>query len=470
VVGAAKRISTILAEVAESVVPPLPHRATKSAPTNIIVFFTARSGSSWLGDLLTRAKIFGNVHEWLNPDFVFETAKKVSASNERDYLDRIRHEFGSANNIFSMKVTYSQLSLLSDMDFFDYFLECGKTYFFYLSRRDVVAQATSLFLSNKTGKFHSVQDDRESDAFQYENVEIIDSMRHLIQEEVLLESRMIRHRIQPYRLYYEELVDAPHNVLEVFYRVIHKKKGPASNPRSPYQKLSADRAVDIRANFEHSCRDQIAALLSLRPRSNVCATSWPGDRCGVVSILTHVPYFQFVSFFGAGILLMTNANPTLFSYSLDHQNGRSEQLIAESLQFSLIGDELYSMKLPNRFWKTAPGGVLAMEYQGHQCRMVVPEGTTFAGAIDWVKDGGVSGWVTPVGPYSSPPPCGIRFDEGMVSELVPDVRLPWAVSVSVRDGLDGFRIEYNENCPPKKIDIVDQRNAVICSWGAGNSC
>lgn len=169
-------------------------------------FFTPRSGSTWLAEVLHSNGI-GNPREWLNPQVVRSTVARVNASDPASYwqmLDRKEAPHG----VFGLKVTYFHLvrTLIDPAHFFRRFSTDAPV--FFLFREDIVSQAISLAKAFDSGIFHSPQATKnqlsEVDAtFNYNPATIRVWVTHLLAMEKRTTAFLRAFAIRPRTLTYE---------------------------------------------------------------------------------------------------------------------------------------------------------------------------------------------------------------------------------------------------------------------------
>lgn len=168
------------------------------------IFFTARSGSTYLTELLKSVKL-GDPREWLNPGFVKDQAHYFGANNFRDYFLRMRSEF-SPGGVFGHEITlwfynyFSQEVRLED--YFNF-----KSPSIFLFRENIVEQAVSLFLAVGRGVFHKSSD--EGDVaypdVPYDASEIKRYIEMFCSEERGLQTLFDQNGWTPYYLSYETI-------------------------------------------------------------------------------------------------------------------------------------------------------------------------------------------------------------------------------------------------------------------------
>lgn len=189
---------------------------------DLIIFMTPRSGSTWMSQILIRHGGFGQPEEWFNPDHLAtDIAQTKSASLDR-YFQHVRKQFQDPNTgVFGAEISYFHLELMERMaSFFDVF-DPSHTTFFYLTRRDLAAQAVSLYKATKTQIWNSLEGDVSSkDAdLAYDEAEVTAWAEHLLQQEQGFERTFAARKLRPIRLAYEDIIDAgPEKVCQFFCR------------------------------------------------------------------------------------------------------------------------------------------------------------------------------------------------------------------------------------------------------------
>lgn len=175
---------------------------------NYLIIFTPRSGSTWLTELLQSNKTFGNPEEWFNPDFIPANAKKLHVNNFHDYVVAIKSgERSKSSEIFGAEITPFQLQLASQLvDFFSLF-PTHTTKYFYLRRKNILAQAISLYHATETGQFHTITTERpQLRTAQYDALRISYWLDHLLEQEHLIERLLRTERVSPTPIYYETMM------------------------------------------------------------------------------------------------------------------------------------------------------------------------------------------------------------------------------------------------------------------------
>jgi trehalose 2-sulfotransferase len=178
---------------------------------DFVIFMTPRSGSTWLSQILIRHGGFGQPEEWFNPDHIaIDIDQTRSASLDR-YLKHVRKRFKDARTgVFGAEVSFFHLELMERMaGFFDVF-DSGHTTFFYLTRRDLAAQAVSLYKATKTQIWNSLDGDVSSKDFElaYDEAEVIAWAEHLLMQEDGFERTFAALKLRPIRIAYEDIIEA----------------------------------------------------------------------------------------------------------------------------------------------------------------------------------------------------------------------------------------------------------------------
>jgi LPS sulfotransferase NodH len=126
---------------------------TQPPSKKYVILFTARSGSTWLTDVLSKTKVLGSPEEFINPDFVLGVARSLNAKEPAPFLELLKCRKRSPNGVFGMEARHVDIELLGEEIFFKIF--GPGTVFFNLWRENIVAQAVSLYRAVNSGRYHS---------------------------------------------------------------------------------------------------------------------------------------------------------------------------------------------------------------------------------------------------------------------------------------------------------------------------
>ena len=175
-----------------------------------MIFFTPRSGSSWLTDILSQTQCLGRANELFNPNFLPRTAVALQAGNLDDYVHAARRRLNVGGTL-SFEITMHQLQAVfkSEEDFHRHF---GNGRFVWLTSRDIVAQAVSLAKMVRAKIAHSPHvteaDIKAADnSFTYSGSEIRKWIGHIRRAEEQTDAFMSRHGLRPLRLVYESMME-----------------------------------------------------------------------------------------------------------------------------------------------------------------------------------------------------------------------------------------------------------------------
>jgi LPS sulfotransferase NodH len=176
---------------------------------DFVIFMTPRSGSTWLSQLLIHHGGFGEPEEWFNPDNIaIDVAQTKAASLDR-HLRQIRAlKMDQRTGVFGVEISYYHLELIERLtSFFDVF-DPRRTRFFYLTRRDTVAQSVSLYMATKTNIWNSLQGDTDDVDVPYNETEVAGWLQHLLQQEAGFERMFDVMKLRPVLLVYEDIIKA----------------------------------------------------------------------------------------------------------------------------------------------------------------------------------------------------------------------------------------------------------------------
>lgn len=199
--------------------------ALREATTGVIPYFiafTARSGSTFLTHELYATKVLSQPHEWFNWEHVKESGfKGESAFSE--YFNSTLSANCSRNGVFGCEINWLQLKALSSL-IQPHALFKNKIRWFYLRRRNVVAQAISNFIADRTKFFHSYQ---SSDAamervaeLKYDNDAIKSYVRNFVAQERSFDQWFRDNNVVPVDIFYEDITRDPASVVKLFANVL----------------------------------------------------------------------------------------------------------------------------------------------------------------------------------------------------------------------------------------------------------
>lgn len=193
--------------------PERVERIARRAPATktYVIYFTPRSGSSWLTDVLQQTRQLGAATEAFNPNFIPNIARSIGAVDATSYHELLGRRF-QTNGVNGFEITAHQLRrVFAQPD--DFFALYGGCRSFWLLREDIVAQAISLAKMVATSVTHSPlhsEEERASTdaAFRYNRRNVMHWLEHILDAERQTEAWFERYGISPLRLSYERIMAA----------------------------------------------------------------------------------------------------------------------------------------------------------------------------------------------------------------------------------------------------------------------
>lgn len=177
-----------------------------AAPNRYVMYFTPRSGSSWLTDIAERTRQLSIPGECFNPNFLPDMTRAMNATNIDEYIDILRRR-RNTRGVFGFQITHHQMNAVfkSRGDFLDRF-RADKS--FWLIREDIVLQAISLHKMQITQLSHAPQIShsdiaKQDKTFPYNAREIKRWLNHILQAELGSEKLFAEAGIKPFRMSYE---------------------------------------------------------------------------------------------------------------------------------------------------------------------------------------------------------------------------------------------------------------------------
>ncbi|WP_397544405.1 Stf0 family sulfotransferase [Roseovarius salis] len=127
--------------------------------TLVLLGFVNRSGSTYLGDLLSKLDGFSGFKEQLNHKAVLNTCARKRIKTFPEYIHHIASE--TEGSVFGIKASAMQARMLFRWRIPEMF---SRTRMIHIIRNDVVSQAVSLHVAQHTGQWTSLQDAASSSA------------------------------------------------------------------------------------------------------------------------------------------------------------------------------------------------------------------------------------------------------------------------------------------------------------------
>lgn len=218
------------------------------------IFFTPRSGSSWLTELLSHAGRLGQPEEWFNPAFVPKVAQSINADGIMNYVKMLKRK-KAPGGLFGFEVTYYQMlrTFGGEAAFLSHFPAGFDSVF--LLREDIVLQAVSLAKSVKTEVYHAAHspaDDiaRADRAFRYDAKAIGHWLRHILDQETRFDRFFAAHGIDPLPLSYEMMMRLGRDhVLALIAAQLNEDPGTPRPFEERHRKIGTERNQAFAARF-----------------------------------------------------------------------------------------------------------------------------------------------------------------------------------------------------------------------------
>lgn len=223
------------------------------------IAFTARSGSTFLTHQIHAAGVLSEPHEWFNWGYVKENAGKGEAAFS-EYFSSILSAKRSRNGVFGCEINWLQFCALRSI-VEPQMLFKNKVRWFYLRRRNVIAQAISNFIADRTGFFHSYQ---SSDAamervasLNYDSEAIKGYVKSFIEQEKSFDQWFLENNVVPVDVFYEDVVHDPCRVVMLFANVLGVRL-PTDFARTTFENPIKKIGGEQNAEFERRFREEEA--------------------------------------------------------------------------------------------------------------------------------------------------------------------------------------------------------------------
>lgn len=217
-----------------------------------LIAFTPRSGSSHLCDVLKNTNMLGRPGEMLSRAFIPNILKSAPAASPDEYLDQVLKVVRTNNGVSGFKASWFQFNDFRQAMEDPTKLENFK--FIHLTRRDLAAQAVSLYRATETNVFHtnvehSAEELSKLATLGYDYTKIEQWCRHIEVQETGWRKYFATHNIFPLTITYEEIDE---DVVAVVHRIARYIGRPRA--ASSAKAESIFRKVGERQNIEWACQ------------------------------------------------------------------------------------------------------------------------------------------------------------------------------------------------------------------------
>lgn len=178
--------------------PPLP-----DDPLVYWIAFTPRSGSTWLGRVLGESGVLGRPLEYFNLKAAKYAIERSGATSMQEYYRYLKRD-RQTNGVFGAEVAINHLKKLIDEGYNAVIDETD--FWFFLRRRDFVAQSVSLYKARETRIFHSDQSAQADLMVKYDKEKIMNNALQVLSAEYNWAQFFASSQITCEELWYEDMV------------------------------------------------------------------------------------------------------------------------------------------------------------------------------------------------------------------------------------------------------------------------
>lgn len=217
------------------------------------IFFTPRSGSSRLTEILSLSKGLGRPSEFFNPGALPRYVKACKVRNLDEYVPVLRR-IRSSPGVFGFEITYPHLvSIFGREERFH--AAFPGMHHLWLIREDIVAQAVSVSRMVQTNLRHLKEPDPETVAsadarFRYNSSDFKERIRRLVWTEERTEVYFARYGINPLRLSYEGLLEmSASTTVELIAGFVGADVEANIDPETPHARVSSAKSTEFARRF-----------------------------------------------------------------------------------------------------------------------------------------------------------------------------------------------------------------------------
>jgi len=241
------------------------------AKKTLVIYFTARSASSWLSSILEATGRLGKGIELFNPEFMPDIARHFGARNLDEYIHYAKR-FTNLGGVFSFEATPGHI--IKTFGRGEGFLGAfPSSYNVLLLRNNIVAQGISLAKMVKVNVSHAtaLNDNQVRDAdkeFSYDAALFTQWIKHLLHHELWLDNHLSSQEIVPLTLTYEQITaEGANKTLDKILNHVGVDSLPDGwNVESPHRKIGSKRNEEHEVRFREQETAFVKEVASQRQR------------------------------------------------------------------------------------------------------------------------------------------------------------------------------------------------------------
>jgi len=230
----------------------------------IVIASVGRSGSHYLGHVMTQAGMLGVPFEYFHNDNMKYWMKEMECSKAQ-YLERITKLRSTPNGVFSTKIHYHQLKKFNGgKPLYDN----SESLYIYLRRKNVIKQAISTCIAEQTGAWIST-DNKERHVENihvqpdYNPIRISNLINSIYIDYANWDYFFLKNKIKPIQIYFEDLIKDTDKYLSILAKEVGEEY--KSNAKSTTKKQSQSINDDWYNRYvEYDAPDSLDELLFSR--------------------------------------------------------------------------------------------------------------------------------------------------------------------------------------------------------------
>lgn len=173
--------------------------------------FTNRCGSNYLAQAISSDGRLPQVGENINFDAVINQSSRLGFTSFTEYFLWLSNSVKGKEGLFGCKTSVGQLLFLYNEGLLSQFASTPK--FIHVVRKDVIAQAVSLYIANKTNQWTSEQLGA-NEPVDYDKESLISIVNGICIQNAAFQSIFQLFGVSPLVVYYENFVETPRKLIK----------------------------------------------------------------------------------------------------------------------------------------------------------------------------------------------------------------------------------------------------------------
>lgn len=216
----------------------------------VVLAFVNRSGSNYLAELMRSTGLFVGLDECFNDHTVKYLSPRYQVESLDAYIRRIHDEQNPTHQFWGFKAGWQQLCMLLRLQALPNLLDAHVV---YIKRRDIVGQAVSMCIAQKTNAWMKKRDENNNNNIDIDEIynfdEIVTTIKNISFAYNKFEELLCLAQLKTTAVIYENLLDDPYRIISNISENLTGQAVPPNIANVAIEVQRSDLNIKIRQRF-----------------------------------------------------------------------------------------------------------------------------------------------------------------------------------------------------------------------------